>query len=837
MSIRTALWVVINLTGLVCLLLACSKGDSGIKVGDFCAQDDDCELGLCYESICLDPDADDDADGLVNGIEIFLGTDPQDPDTDGDDFGDAEEVVDVTDPADSDGDGLIDAVESRLATADPDNDCLPDQYDPHNEIATAEDLAPLIEECAVAGVCEDGRDGILAGCTDGVAFCDYSALQDWEETEATCDGQDNDCDGTTDEGGASLCDDSDVCTTDHACVDGQCVVTGTLECDDGQECSVDSCDSAKGCLHEPDPRPACRPVVIVDWPPRAARLNGDPEITVTGHVAPGEGGWEIDTVKVNGTEVTLESDELTFEAPLSAEQGMNLVAVDATDQMGGLGRTVQSFYHSTVWYPSGTNEPDPATVQSGLMGFFGKGVWDDKEPDLDDVASFFELVYENAALNSMVLNPISTDASPCDELYVDDLTQGQPFLSLGLIDGGLNMALQLSELTAHFYFTGPGCSGLAGTATANPASGMIAFFPSLDIDGAPVVQTSSASVEMNNFAVDGEGFAAPILEAASGLLKPFFESLVEDLLMQNSGPGPGGLVEFALGMGLAFLAPYGPLQVEGYAPWVQPVELVSESAYAGLAFSSEGALAVADVDVVAPDGLEPEVLGSIGRGSCPAGDLQPAGLPTSDLIVVGIHDDFVNRIAYSLFRAEALDGGGSGETLGIDLSDLGISDLIVEVDPLLPPLLSSCNPEEKPVLQIGDLSVHMTMERNGEPAKMQAYASIEVETGVGIASGSASDELVLLMQSAPLLDIEVLTISPSLVDTEGVLIDVIRDQVLVPVAETYGSVLLEALPWPSIDLSFQGLLPIPEGSIVSVQPMEALRAPGHTVVHARVQQP
>ncbi len=61
----------------------------------------------------LDPDGDEDGDGLTNQEEIDLGTDPFDPDTDGDGLDDGLEVQIGTDPTsnDSDKDGVTDGIE------------------------------------------------------------------------------------------------------------------------------------------------------------------------------------------------------------------------------------------------------------------------------------------------------------------------------------------------------------------------------------------------------------------------------------------------------------------------------------------------------------------------------------------------------------------------------------------------------------------------------------------------------------------------------------------------------------------------------------------------------
>jgi outer membrane protein OmpA-like peptidoglycan-associated protein len=87
------------------------------------------------------PGEDDDDDGLSNGQELSLGTDPKNPDTDDDGLKDGEEVLTVgTDPLDDDsdddgvldgnedanGDGVVDAGETDPNAADTDGDGLLD---------------------------------------------------------------------------------------------------------------------------------------------------------------------------------------------------------------------------------------------------------------------------------------------------------------------------------------------------------------------------------------------------------------------------------------------------------------------------------------------------------------------------------------------------------------------------------------------------------------------------------------------------------------------------------------------------------------------------------------
>jgi gliding motility-associated-like protein len=96
---------------------------------------------------------DQDNDGLINSIEATLGTNPTNPDTDGDGINDGTENTNTTDPLDpcdppnatpacnidTDGDGLLDAQETALGTNPTNPDTDGDGISDGNEVTNGSD--------------------------------------------------------------------------------------------------------------------------------------------------------------------------------------------------------------------------------------------------------------------------------------------------------------------------------------------------------------------------------------------------------------------------------------------------------------------------------------------------------------------------------------------------------------------------------------------------------------------------------------------------------------------------------------------------------------------------
>lgn len=181
----------------VTTLTACPEGGRR-PVGDSCGESSECESGFCYDGRCLDPEGDEDGDTLLNRIESTVGSNPFKVDSDDDGKPDPTELGSASSPLDRDGDGIPDIIESAIA--DRDGDCIVDEEDRFNETPNGQDSPLVASVCPTEGVCISNDAVLSVACSDGLEtpVCDFGGVPAYEAVEATCDGRDNDCDGSID---------------------------------------------------------------------------------------------------------------------------------------------------------------------------------------------------------------------------------------------------------------------------------------------------------------------------------------------------------------------------------------------------------------------------------------------------------------------------------------------------------------------------------------------------------------------------------------------------------------------------------------------------------------
>jgi len=146
---------------------------------------------LLFEPGVIDLDLDDDDDGLDDTVEIALGLDPLNPDTDGDGVGDAEDqCYGEDDTIDTDSDTIPDCLDT--CPLDPDNDLDSDGVCGDIDICPGYDDFSDLDGDLVPDGC-DPCPSDIADDSDGDGVCDSDDI-----CSGGVDGDDLDSDGVPD---------------------------------------------------------------------------------------------------------------------------------------------------------------------------------------------------------------------------------------------------------------------------------------------------------------------------------------------------------------------------------------------------------------------------------------------------------------------------------------------------------------------------------------------------------------------------------------------------------------------------------------------------------------
>jgi len=202
-------------------LWVCHPGD---PTRTCCSTDPGCGGAPAGEETC--DDRDNDCDGLTDEELLLALADPQAGVCEG-------RRLRCLDGAEADPPPPPGWEDPEASCDGLDNDCdgLTDAADP--------DLTPPLS-VRQEGVCS-GAQRVCAGA-GGWREPAFAALDDWEPTEVSCDGRDNDCDGETDEGLGV----GGPCTLPGPCGEGsqRCAADGGIECGALDRAEAESCDGA-----------------------------------------------------------------------------------------------------------------------------------------------------------------------------------------------------------------------------------------------------------------------------------------------------------------------------------------------------------------------------------------------------------------------------------------------------------------------------------------------------------------------------------------------------------------------------------------------------------------
>ena len=654
--------------------------------------------------------------------------------------------------------------------------------------------------CTLGDVCAD------SACTAGVGkkVCDDGLV---------C--TDDFCDPTTGCGitpNTANCDDGTVCTSTDKCADGDCHGT-PIVCNDNNECTADSCDAVKGCKYTLIVNHKCRPNIVIDFPPRAATLDGDPAITVLGHVTDAAG--PITSVTVNGSTVSVDPSSGAFSYPMDSGVGGNEIVVVATDSFGTTKQVVQSYLWSTKYYKPVWGDHSQGIVDPGLAYYLSKSVIDDGVHTLpaNDLATVFEQVLATYKLETYIPSSISASGITVN---ISNLKYGKPKVVLTPNTGFLHMAAKIPTISADLKV-----SIIPGTLTADSLNIDTDLVMTVDANHNAVVTMTNTSVTFTNFVVKVIGINVNFLLGST--ITNLTNSLVPQL---KTALEPALTSAFN---GLAFKTQFQLGKLDGSGGKIT-VDLYND--YNDIKVATDGMTFLLRPRASAE--LNPALANYDAKG-IPARIHCADGLPQALSIVksnaqsemdLSIADDTFNELLGAVWSGGLLEFPVGASLLGnIDLSTYGVSDLAMNVDAMLPPVMEDCG-YANPVAQIGDLRVYGSMKLFGKVLTFTMYATFKTDVAVTAANGAIGISLSGIKSA----DVEVDIVEDEMVGSEQALADLIKSQVLGALVGQLTGSALGSFPIPAINLNVGGA-----SVSLSLATDQVVRDEGNSVVQGHLQ--
>jgi hypothetical protein len=710
------------------------------------------------------------------------------------------------------------------------NPCTDDACDPRVGPVHVPNTLPCSDgnACTVGDRCADTR------CVPGTTPLDCN--DDNVCTDDSC----NPASGCNHAPHTRACNDGTLCTADDRCADSLCKGT-PIDCDDDNPCTTDACVAATGCKHTLIVSNACRPNIVVTFPPRGATLVPGPFfglLTASGNVTSGAG--PITSFKVNGTETAVDPDG-SWSVFLASKYGGNILNFEATDSFGSKRAKVQSYLYSKTYR-------HPTTPKNGIVGN-GIGVWLDKlaiddgnrSSPPNDLASILQIAIRAFDIPSLIPRPAANNIDAVIayyDVYINNLTFSPAVATLKPQAGGIHLNAKLNNGRANIRAARDGCrnrdpiwgecvdvgpSEITGTVTWTSLTIDVDLdFSVVNNDIRVTVRSSAVNISGLNVSIDGAfGWLADFV---LGFFLDDFANTIETQFNAQLAPVIGPLVRDGLSA-LAFQVGFDLPKPNGTG--TVPLDLVTD--WSSITCDAEGCAIVLRAGAYTDTKRTPYTNDGVpARDNCGSG-VQTLIIPEARTLELSIADDMLNELLFAAWRGGLLEFPVPAAWLqGTDFSQFGISNLSLSISGMLAPTASDCGGFGLEA-HIGDLKVNASMKLFGQPVNFVVYAS----AFAGLQLYLDGNQVGIRMTNVREVQTEVEVLNPDLIALEPVIAGLIEDQVIAGLIAQLGGGDLGAFPLPDIDLS-GAIAGLPAGTGIRIVPENLSRQGGNTIAGGRL---
>jgi hypothetical protein len=575
------------------------------------------------------------------------------------------------------------------------------------------------------------------------------------------------------------------------------------------------------------------PEVVFDFPERGEIVQGPTgsSMTIVGHVT--DLLSPVTSLTIGNTQVPVDAQG-GFSATITPNWAINLIEGSAADSAGNVRNFAQSFEYSAQYRQAGDNRIASGRISDGLALYLGQTVLDDNNADVDDLATIARLAIEQADLNALIPDPVTTYNSDCSvwpftitgalRLWVDDVTFGTPVIDITAINGGIHLRAEIPNLVVDMHTTGDVCDigvGVSGTASATRAiiEGDILISRSgtniVVTMASPSVSLSGLNINLNlpsiiDWAVDG------IINLFEGMIEDRLEDALQDTIQDAVPPVVDDFLSaIALGTSLNLPAPLS-------------LALGVDARLGMLDFDAGHGELGFDSTIYATGMISPEPLGGILQDSRP----WPA-FSGARAFGVGVAYDLINQALYSTWYGGGLDIDLAQFIPGSFDNNGNPATIQAAAHAMLPPVFVPTTDPQYPVeLQVGDLELTVVVDGvpNLPAINATIYATVYAQANATI---NAQQQIVLTLAPNPYISLDFMSNIPGL---DVAAFTTSLEQTMQQFIPQLFSQVVGGIPIPSFDLSAIAGNFLPAGIVLGIGNASTAYHPSYLVLEGDIVQ-
>jgi hypothetical protein len=570
------------------------------------------------------------------------------------------------------------------------------------------------------------------------------------------------------------------------------------------------------------------PVIEIDTPARGQQLLGPGPVEITGSVTDATG---LSLATLNGQKLQLAADG-SFTTSVPGEFGLNMLIIEAEDELGNGSRHVQSFVLAGAYAPVADGPVEALMLPGGIKAWLDYDAFKGSGTNGVTLSQIAQLGLSAFDLAALIPSPVSQqEILVCTyDVYLENLTYGEPVLEIWPLQTGLTVHAKFPDLVADLSMPAPWCPDVEGQVTAAAVTITALVAVDLSSSGEVMVEMTSVDVQFVGLDIDLYGVTGNLVQAVLS----FFEDDLADMVESQFEAEAQGQVEMLLEQYLGVVSVDQWIELPPFMPSspTTPAEIhlrgsSLETSYGGMEFDIDAAFTTVDKKHL-------DLLGAPRRLGCMTGPPVTPEITTQHYLEVAMHDDVLSQSVFTKFLSGGIDFVLTAESMaemGNDFGEFGVENLSIVANAFLPPIMTDCAADGAFRIQLGELRLKISLTMLGMPLEMTLYLYFSAKSVFEIVGEPGAQQLQFTFSELDWVDYHIDEINEEWVGNEALFGELIEETFLAEFVN-----LIQEFPY-TIEVSEMpvgDLLPLFSGWTLVPVLDTILRKPGQLLVRAHL---